>query len=1039
MTPKLWERVEVLLRSVLERAARGLRLFRDPHAESGPRPSDPGRVTKAHEQPGDIAEHPPSAPRTMPNEAVSTWSVGIGQAGQAPVPGVDPAPERPRTFSVGGVVAGRYRIARVVGQGAMGDVYDVEDLELHVHVALKTLRREILASDPRAVERLKSEIRLARRVTHPNVCRIHDLGEDDGAPGAGAGASVPSLFLTMELLTGETLEDRIGQARRLTTDEALGLVSQIAAGLDAVHAAGVLHRDFKSRNVMLVPDPQHGTRAVVVDFGLAHFAAPGGLASVSDSISIAGTPAYMAPEQVRGDRLTPAADIYALGVVMYEMVTGVRPFQGGGTMSIALRRLTDAPPSPRIHVPALDPVWEAVILRCLEREPAARFQKASDVVRALRGEDRKPWRTGWGWMAAAALSVLAVAVTQYPRRPPPLTERDTIVLGDFTNKTGDSVFDDALKQGLAVELEQSPFLNLVSQEDVAATLKLMGRTPGDRLTQEVGREVCQRVGSKAVVEGSIATLGQQYLIALNAVDCTTGQALARAQVQAARKEEVVGMLGKAGSSLRGKLGESLASIGRFGIPLEEATTGSLEALKVWSVAKRVVREKGDAAIIPFARRAVELDPNFALAHVGLAIAYYNLGQADQARESSEKAYELRERTSEREKAHISAFHYVFVTGELEKAMQTFSLAAQIYPRESTSHTNLTAIYMMFGQWEKAESEALVAQRLEPENLNHYGNLGLIHLALGHLAEAKATVGDASARKRDGATLRQVLYQAAFLEGERTEMEQQLHWSFGRPGDEDVMMALQADTEAYYGRLGAAREWSQRAVDSAVRAGSRETAAWWKALAALHEVELGNPAEAKRAATAALELAAGRELKTLAALAFARAGDTSHARALAAELAKDFPLSTLLNAYWLPVIRAAGEIDRNPSRAVELLETVTPYELGSPPPMNSLYPIFVRGEAYLRMQRGQEAAVEFQKILGHPGIVLNCVLGALARLGLARAYQLSGDADKARAAYLDLFTVWKDADPALPVLRQARAEYARLNDARSDVPATRARM
>jgi tetratricopeptide (TPR) repeat protein len=600
------------------------------------------------------------------------------------------------------------------------------------------------------------------------------------------------------------------------------------------------------------------------------------------------------------------------------------------------------------------------------------------------------------------------------------------VLADFANTTGDPVFDDALKQALAVDLGQSPFINILSDRKVGETLRLMGRQPSDRITQEIARELCVRTGSKAIILGSISNLGGQYVIGVDAVGCSSGDSLAKEQEEAASKQEVLKTLGKAAASLRGKLGESLASIQKFDVPVE-ATTASLEALKAFSMGITTFRTKGDAASIPFQKRALELDPNFAAAHAALGVAYMNLGQASLAAASIEKAYALRDKVSEREKYRISSLYYQNVTGELEQASQVYELWAKSYPLDSVPPGNLGDLYSQLGQYEKAVTQAQEALRLEPSIVG-YTNLAADYLALGRLDDARKGIEQAQARNLDGDFLHQEIYYLSFLLNDVAEMTRQVAWAAGKPGTEDLLLSSQSDTEAYYGRLVKARDFSRRAVDAAVRANAKEAAALWQVNAAMREAEFGNSAAAKQDAASALTLAPGRDVKLFAALALARSGETARAKAIVEELEKNYPSQTVLKVYWLPTIKAAMEVNANNSaEALVFLEAAAPYELGQPAQLQlgTLYPAYIRGQAYVAAKNGTAAVVEFQKFLDHRGIVLNFPLGALAHLGLARAYALSGDTGKAKTAYQDFFGLWKDADPDIPILKEAKAEYAKL--------------
>jgi eukaryotic-like serine/threonine-protein kinase len=511
------------------------------------------------------------------------------------------------------------------------------------------------------------------------------------------------------------------------------------------------------------------------------------------------------------------------------------------------------------------------------------------------------------------------------------------------------------------------------------------------------------------------------------VGCGNGDSLAKEQAEASSKEDAVRVLDKVAASLRAKLGESLASVQKFDVPIE-ATTSSLEALKTFSMGVTTQNEKGDAEAIPFLRRAIELDPGFAMAYARLGVSYANLGQPSLAAQNLNKAYELKDRVSEREKFHITADYYRFTTGELEKEAQTYVLWIQSYPRDVSPHINLGANSAILGQYEKAVAQSQEGLRLDPNNIIGYGNLGQYLLAINRLDDTKATLDQALAKKVDGGYLRLIMYELAFFRGNSAQMDQQVAWVAGKPGDEDVLLSAQSDTEAYYGRLTRARDFSRRARDSAVRADSKETAALWQVNGALREAEFGNTEPAKQGVAAALILAPGRDVKVLAALTMARIGDTSRAKAMVEQLEKSDPSNTVLKLYWLPTLNAAIELNAgNSAQALVSLEAAAPYELGAPPPfqMGTLYPVYLRGQAYLLSRNGPAAATEFQKFLDYRGIVLNFSLGALGHLGLARAYVVSGDTAKAKAAYQDFLNLWKDADPDIPVLKEAKAEYAKL--------------
>ena len=634
-------------------------------------------------------------------------------------------------------------------------------------------------------------------------------------------------------------------------------------------------------------------------------------------------------------------------------------------------------------------------------------------------------------LTVAGMAFLAVASVCgwlfSARKAHSLSATDTIVLADFANTTGDPVFDDALRQGLSVQLEQSPFLELVSERKVNETLKLMGRPAGDRLTPMVTREICQRTHSKAMLTGSIAGLGSQFVIGLKAVNCNTGDVLGGAQEQAASKEAVLKALDNAAISLRRKLGESLSSVQKYATPVEEATTPSLEALKAYSLGRKTRFAKGETAALPFYKRAVELDPNFALPYAAMAVAYSNLNEVGRGADNARKAYGLREKVSEPERFAIEGSYYLQATGELEKAAQTYELWQQTYPRDGGPYSNVAFISASLGDWEKTLEETREELRLEPNNVANYLNLGNAYVNLNRLDEAEAVYKQAEDRKLEGELLLAGRYLLAFQKGDAVQMAQLLSAGTGKPGTEDLLLATQADTEGWYGKLKNAHDLTRQAMDSAQHNDAKETAAAYQAAAALREVESGNREQARAEADAALKLGPNRDVRALATLALARAAATPAAEKLAVELDKTLPLDTLVQRYWLPTIRAAEALERkDPKRAIELLKVAGTIELGQPTGLAVyLCPAYLRGEAYLMLHNGSAAAPEFQKFIDHRGLAANFPWGALARLGLARASAMQGNTVKARAAYEDFLTLWKDADPDIPILREAKAEYAKL--------------
>jgi eukaryotic-like serine/threonine-protein kinase len=621
-----------------------------------------------------------------------------------------------------------------------------------------------------------------------------------------------------------------------------------------------------------------------------------------------------------------------------------------------------------------------------------------------------------------------------------LTEKDTIVLADFANSTGDPVFDDTLKTALSVSLRQSPFLNVLSDSGVAKTLQLMTRPASTKLTPEVASELCQRAGSKAYLAGSIGNLGSEYVLGLKAVNCQSGDTLAEEQVTAASKERVLDALGKVASKLRGELGESLATVQKFDVPLEQATTSSLGALKAFSLGRKADNEKGSAASLPYYQRAIELDPNFAMGYLEVGIEYWSLAELGRASEYFSKAFQLRKHASEREQLVITANYYQGVTGELDKAAQTFQEEIQNYPRDYRAHLDLGNVYTSQGQYERATESYRQSLRLAPDNVGPYVDLVDSLLSLQRFDEARQIIQEAQARKLDDYLLHTYLYALAFLGADSATLAEQQQWLAGKPEYETFGLALASDTEAYAGRVGKARELTKRAVDSAVRADNKENGAIWQAIAAEREAAYGNAAEARQSAAEAIKLApTSQGAEAEAALAFAMAGDIARAESLAQDLGKRFPLDAQMQSLWLLAIQAQLALDRkNPAAALNTVQAATPIELGEIQFVNNvscLYHVYIRGEAYLAAGQGSAAAAGFQKILDHSGIVWNCWTGALAHLGVARANALEArtaqgaDADAARvralAAYKDFLTLWKDADPDIPILKQAQAEYAKL--------------
>jgi len=952
-----------------------------------------------------------------------------------------------------GQTISHFRIVEKLGAGGMGVVYKALDTRLDRPVALKFLPDNML-QDSQALERFRREAHAASALNHPGICTIYDIGEQFHRP-----------FIAMEFIDGETLRQHT-HGQPLPLEQILDLGIQIADALDVAHSEGIIHRDIKPSNVFVT---KRG-KAKVLDFGLAKLvvkdllplnAEDSSSKTTQESLSIvgvvSGTPAYMSPEQVRGDDLDNRTDIFALGLLLYEMATSRQAFSGRTGGAIIESILTRTPTSVRTVNPQIPVQLEEIINKCLNKDRNLRYPTASavrsdlqqlkrvsdsgqiassaaSVPTAMPATPSSVRRFGWKVAAGAALLVTLLAFAGWfynMRRAHALTQTDTIVLAEFTNKTGDPIFDDTLRQGLAAQLQQSPFLSLVSEQRIQQTLRLMGR-PGDtKLSPAIAGELCQRAGSKAYLSGTISNLGSQYVIGVSAVNCQSGDSLAQEQVTANGKENVLKALGTASTRLREELGESLKTVQKLDTPIDQATTPSLEALQAYSLGRKNLMGKGDyTAAVPLFERSIHLDPNFAMAYATLGTAYHNLGEKILSAENTRKAFDRRAHVSEWEKLYIESHYHHFVTGDMEKARQVYDLWAQIYPREAVVPNNLGVIFQTLGQFDKSLTEFREALRLGPSESIYFGNLVLANVHLNRLADARAIADQALAKHLDSADLRIYLYQLAFLKHDLPGMAQQVSWSSGKPGAESVMLCLEAATAAYFGKVATARDFSRQSVAAAGRAGEKEVAAGCEAATALWESLYGDVAVARLHASSTLAQSNGRDAQYAAALALALVGDSDRARSLADDLEKRFPEDTLVRFNYLPTLRAqlALNFPNNAAKAVEALAVASPFELAIPGNTTfwpNLYPIYLRGLAFLASHQATQAVTEFQRILNWPGVVVNEPIGALAHLGLARAYAMQGDATKARTKYQDFLTLWKNADPRVPILFEAKSEYAKL--------------
>jgi serine/threonine protein kinase/Tfp pilus assembly protein PilF len=879
-----------------------------------------------------------------------------------------------------GACLGPYRIESKLGEGGMGEVFRAVDTRLGRAVAIKVTHEQFGA-------RFEREARAISSLNHPHICTLHDVG--------------PNYFV-MELVEGETIAARL-KSGPLPVKTALRYASQIMAALVEAHGKGIVHRDLKPANIMIA---KSGVK--VLDFGLAKSNQD---ETVTASRMVMGTPAYMAPEQREGKPADARSDIYSFGCVLHEMLTGVRP--------ASLRKRM---PSRRL---------ERIVSRCLEEDPGRRWQSAALLERELaRVTATNPWR--WVSAAAAALALFAAAY-MYLHRGPRLTDKDTIVLADFENKTGDPVFDDTLRQGLSVELQQSPFLTLISDERIEQILGLMGQRKDALLTAEIARQICERTASAAVLEGSIASIGSQYVLGLRATSCNTGNTLDREQAQTARREDVLDSLSQIARKFRIRVGESLATVEKHSVPLEDATTPSLEALKAYSTAWKVDLSSGTAEAIPYFLHAVEIDPKFAMAYASLGLAYGS-GESVLSAESATKAWQLRDRTSDREKFFITFTYHRQVTGNLEKAFQTLELWAQTYPRGADPdprHLLAGLSAQGTGRFERSIEQAPKDIAADPGFVFGYTNLARSYLYQNRFGEAEDTLERASARKLQIPDFLVLRYNIAFLKGDQEQMDRAVALANGKRGAEHWVANVEALTLAHSGRLREAQRVSGRAVELARQEGGREAAGTYQAVAAVWEALYGNTVEARRNVMAALALSNGRDVEYASALASAFAGDFSRSEALAGDLENRFPEDTFARFTYVPVLHALAAFHQGrTTESLERLQITLRYELAAHGLdfnlyLGGLHSAYVRGEVLAAAHRYPEAAAEFQKILDHGGMVGADPIGALAHLQLGRTFALAGDKVKAKLAYGDFLTLWKDADTDIPILKKAKAEYTGL--------------
>jgi serine/threonine protein kinase/tetratricopeptide (TPR) repeat protein len=965
-----------------------------------------------------------------------------------------------------------YRILEKLGAGGMGEVYLAEDLKLGRKVAIKVLSEEFTTNKDR-LHRFEQEASAASNLNHPNILTIHEVGTDDGRH-----------YIATEFIDGVTLRRKTAAAQ-LEIQEILDIAVQVASALEEAHAAGIVHRDIKPDNIMVrrngyvkVLDVGLAKLTETVDRSPSDGEASTRVLVHTDAGVVMGTSHYMSPEQARGKPVDARSDIWSLGVVIYEMTAGRTPFEGETSTDVIVAITQKEPPPLARFAPKVPDELDWIVMKALRKDRDERYQTIKELSTDLRRlKQRLEFQSELERSAApasftrskisdfpgaptiaqlpvptvektishvssaeyiatgikrhklaAALIALVVIVASafafylYKRNSHPLTERDTVLLTDFVNTTGEPVFDGTLRQALAVNLGQTPFLNLFPEDRVRETLRFMGRSPDDRITRDVGREICERQGIKAMLTGTIASLGSHYVITLEALNPRSGDPIAREQIEAESKEKVLSALGAAASNLRQKLGESLSSIQRFDMSIEQATTPSLEALKAYAMGNEE-RAKGRAReSLALYNRAVTLDPNFAMAYARIGVFYINQEQMETAIQYLQKSYDLRDRVSERERLYITEKYFNYITGEIDKAVETLKTWVRLYPNDFIPHNNLALDYQILGNYDESLKEALEAVRLSPTTITARENVVTSFLMLGRIDEAEQAAKEVEKLNPDSASAHANRYLFGFLRRDQAAMDRESEWFKGKPEEADMIIG-RANTAAYFGKMRESEDLVKRAVEMLKTQKRAENAAKELLGLASNQAAIGKCPQAKENAKAATAVYIGRNSLSGAALVNAVCGEANQAQTTMNQMRATYPNDTILHSIVAPEIQAAIERSRgNLAEAVRLMESVRTYDRGLVTGLGNNY---LRGTLYLEQRKGNEAAAEFQKIIDNRTIEAFSPAHNLALVGVARAAAIAGDASAARKAYQDFFAAWKDADQDLPVLAQARKEYEAL--------------